>query len=132
MATARAWACLCAHGCAAGPAGCALGAPSLFLDSVLFLSHFLGTVHEHCSSQKFSKKKLNQLKSNQMRQNFQKKNENFKNKFLWKKNDLICGIIVSYCIKCGDIEYELYILSMNSVSGLCLCLRDIALYLTVI
>ena len=29
----------------AGPAGCALGALSLFLDSVLFLSHFLGTVH---------------------------------------------------------------------------------------
>ena len=34
-----------APGCVAGPAGCALGAPSLFLDSVLFLSHFLGTVH---------------------------------------------------------------------------------------
>ena len=35
-----------------GPTGCALGAPSLFLDSVLFLSHCLDTVH-----QIFSKKK---------------------------------------------------------------------------
>ena len=45
-------------GCAVGPAGCALGVPSLFLDLVLFLSHFLGTVHEHCSSQK----NLNKIK----------------------------------------------------------------------
>ena len=36
-------------GRAAGPAGCALGAPSLFFDSVLFLSHRLDTVREHCS-----------------------------------------------------------------------------------
>ena len=41
-ATASAWACLCAPGCAAGPTCCALGAPSLFLDSVLFLNHFFG------------------------------------------------------------------------------------------
>ena len=40
---------LCAPGRAAGPAGCALGAPSLFFDSVLFLSHRLDTVREHCS-----------------------------------------------------------------------------------
>ena len=40
-----------------GPAGCALGAPSLFLDSVLFLSHCLDTVHEHCSPNFFRKKK---------------------------------------------------------------------------
>ena len=53
-------------------------------------------------------------------------------KFLWKKNDLTCEMIVPYACKCWDIEYELYILSMNSVSGLCLCLRDTALYLTVI
>ena len=35
--------------------GCAIGALSLFLtrfDSVLFLSQFLDTVHEHCSPQK--------------------------------------------------------------------------------
>ena len=56
MATARAWACPCALGCAAGP-GCALGVPSLFFYLVLFLSHFMGTVHEHCSSQNFFKKK---------------------------------------------------------------------------
>ena len=48
-ATALAWACLCTPRCVAGPVGCALGAPSLFLDLVLFLSHFLGTVHEQCS-----------------------------------------------------------------------------------
>ena len=40
----------CAHlGVLAGPAGCALGAPSLFLaqfDSVLFLSQFLDIVRE--------------------------------------------------------------------------------------
>ena len=37
---ARAPGCACARlGVLAGPAGCALGAPSLFLDSVLFLSH---------------------------------------------------------------------------------------------
>ena len=48
---ACAW--LCAPGWAGWPAGCALGALSLFLDSVLFLSHFLDTVHEHCSSQIF-------------------------------------------------------------------------------
>ena len=53
-------------------------------------------------------------------------------KFLWKKNDLTCEMIVPHAYKCGDIEYELYILSMNSVSGLCLCLRDTALYLTAI
>ena len=48
------------------PTGCALGALSLFLvrfDSVLFLSHFwtlfVKPVHEHCSSQKFSKFFLN-------------------------------------------------------------------------
>ena len=57
-ASARAWACLCTPRCAAGPAGCVLGAPSLFLDSVLFLSHFLGTVNENCSSQKIFKKKF--------------------------------------------------------------------------
>ena len=56
-ATTHAWACLCAPGCAAGLASCALGAPSLFLDSLLFLSYFLGTVHEHCSSQKIFEKK---------------------------------------------------------------------------
>ena len=60
--TARAWACLCVPGCAAGPVGCALGAPSLFLDSILFLSHFLGTVHEHCSSQKKFEIFLNKIK----------------------------------------------------------------------
>ena len=46
---ARAWARLCAPGCAARPTGCALGALSLFLtqfDSVLFLSQFLDTVSE--------------------------------------------------------------------------------------
>ena len=40
---------LCSPGLAAGPAGCALGAFSLFLtqfDSVMFLSQFLDTVHE--------------------------------------------------------------------------------------
>ena len=42
---ARAWARLCAPGCAVGSSGCALGAPSLFLDSILFLSHWLDTVH---------------------------------------------------------------------------------------
>ena len=45
----RTWACL---GVLARPTGCALGAPSLFLDLVLFMSHCLDTVHEHCSSQK--------------------------------------------------------------------------------
>ena len=43
---------LCTFGRAAGPVGCALGALSLFFDSVLFLSHRLDTVREHCSSQK--------------------------------------------------------------------------------
>ena len=42
----RAWAHL---GVLAGSAGCALGAPSQFLDSVLFLSHCWDTIHEHCS-----------------------------------------------------------------------------------
>ena len=32
-------------GCATGLAGCALGAPDLFLDLVLFLSHCLSIVH---------------------------------------------------------------------------------------
>ena len=45
-----------------GPAGCALSAPSLFLDSVLVLSHFLDPVHEHCSSQTFFEKKINKIK----------------------------------------------------------------------
>ena len=40
---------LCAPGHAAGPTGCALSAPSLFFDSVLFLSHRLDTVREHRS-----------------------------------------------------------------------------------
>ena len=40
---------LCAPGRAARPASCALGAPSLFFDSVLFLSHRLDMVREHCS-----------------------------------------------------------------------------------
>ena len=58
----------CVHlGVLAGSAGCALGAPNLFLDSVLFLSHCLDTVHH----KKFSKKKIltksNQIKSNKMR-----------------------------------------------------------------
>ena len=44
---------LCAPGRAAGPAGCALGAPSLFFDSVLFLSHRLDMVHEYYSSPYF-------------------------------------------------------------------------------
>ena len=35
-------------GRAAGPASCALGALGLFFDSVLFLSHRLDTVREHC------------------------------------------------------------------------------------
>ena len=93
----------CVHlGVLARSAGCALGAPNLFLDSVLFLSHCLDTVHEHCSSQKNFKKKLkqkliksNQIKSNQIKSNETKfwKNENFENKiFVDKKNDLICGI----------------------------------------
>ena len=43
------------------PVGCALGAPSLFLDSVLFLSHCLDTVHEHCSPN-FFEKKMNEIK----------------------------------------------------------------------
>ena len=46
----------CARLCAPVGQGCALGAPSQFLDSILFLSHCLDTVHEHCS-QDFSKKK---------------------------------------------------------------------------
>ena len=53
-------------------------------------------------------------------------------KFLWKKNDLTCEMIVPHACKYRDIEYELYILGMNSVSGLCLCLRDTALYLNAI
>ena len=44
-----------------GPAGCALGAPNLFLDSVLFLSHCLDIVHEHCSPN-FFEKKMNEIK----------------------------------------------------------------------
>ena len=49
----------CAHlGVLAGPADYALGAPSLFFDSVLFLSYCLDTAHEHCSSQKKIEKKL--------------------------------------------------------------------------
>ena len=41
----------CAHlGVLAGSTGCVL---VQFLDSVLFLSHCLETVHEHCSSQNF-------------------------------------------------------------------------------
>ena len=82
---ARAWARLCAPGYAAGPAGSALGAPSLFLDSILFMSHFLGTVHEHCSSQnvfEFFFLKKNELKSNKMGQNFGKKMKFSKIKFL--------------------------------------------------
>ena len=47
-----------------------------------------------------------------------------------KKNDLTSEMIVPHACKCRDIEYELYILSMISVSGLRLCLKDIALYLT--
>ena len=67
-----------------------------------------------------------------MGQNFEKKYEIFENKIFVDKNDLTCELIVSHCIKCRDIEYELYILSMNSVSRLCLCLRDTVLYLTTI
>ena len=52
-----------------------------------------------------------------------------KKKIFVDKIDLTCESIVSNCIKCGDIEYELYYPCMNSVSGLCLCLRDTALYL---
>ena len=45
-AHARAPGRACAHlGGLVRPTGCALGAPSLFLDSILFLSHFLVTVH---------------------------------------------------------------------------------------
>ena len=57
---ARAPGCVSAHlGVLAGSAGCALGAPSLFLDSVLFMSHCLDTVHEQCSSQIFLEKNNN-------------------------------------------------------------------------
>ena len=50
-------------------------------------------------------------------------------KFSKKIVDKYDLIYWKHCLKCGDIEYELYILSMNSVSGRCLCLRDAALYL---
>ena len=51
-------------------AGCVLGAPSQFLDSVMFLSHCLDIVHEHCSGtlftntvhKTFSKKIINEIK----------------------------------------------------------------------
>ena len=46
----------------AGPTSCALSAPSLFLDLVLFMSHCLDSVHEHCSSQKIFAKKKKKLK----------------------------------------------------------------------
>ena len=86
-ATARAWACLCAPGRAAGPAGCALGAPSLFFDSVLFLSHRLDKVREHCSSPNFFEKKSNKNETKFWN------NEIFKNKIfdVKKRNDLTCG-----------------------------------------
>ena len=74
---------LCAPGWAGWPAGCALGAPSLFLDSILFLSHCLDIVHEHRSSQK--KFEFFLIKSNKMGQNFEKKMKFSKIKFLWKK-----------------------------------------------
>ena len=72
-----------------------------------------------------------------MEQKFEKKNEIFENeifenKIFMNKIDLTCELIVSHAFKCKDIEYELYILSMNSVSGLCLYLRDTALYLAAI
>ena len=65
---ARTWACLGASSASFGA-----HAPGLFFDlvfdSVVFLSHRLDPVHEHCSSQNFSKfffisKKKNQIKSN--------------------------------------------------------------------
>ena len=62
--------CLCAPGRVAGPAGCALGAPSLFFDLVLLLSHRLDMVCEHCSSPNFSKKKEKDKSNNKTRQNF--------------------------------------------------------------
>ena len=66
-----------------------------------------------------------------MGQNFEKKMKFSKIKFLWiKKKDLTCEMIVPHACKCRDIEYELYILSMISVSALRLCLRDTVLYLT--
>ena len=69
-----------------------------------------------------------------MGQNFEKKNDEiFENKIFVDKYDLIYWKkkLSRIALKCGDIEYELYVLSMNSVSGRCLCLRDTALYLTV-
>ena len=65
-----------------------------------------------------------------MGQNFQKKMKFSKIKYLWEKKRLTCEMIVPHACKCRDIEYELYILSIISVSGMRLCLRDTALYLT--
>ena len=85
---------LCAHKRAAGPTAYALGARNLFFDSVLFLSHHLDTVREHCSSPNFSNFflniffKSNKIKSNKMGQNFEK-NEIFKKKIFVDKYDLI-------------------------------------------
>ena len=118
----------CAHlGVLAGPTGYALGAPSLFLDSVLFPSHCLDTVHEHCSSQIFLKKKKfrkNKIKSNKMRQNFGKI------KFLLIKMIDVSNKLSRIVYECRGIVYKMY--CVNSVSRLCLSLRDTALYLTAI
>ena len=94
---------VCRLGMLAGSAGlcvCRLCTRPVFglstVSESLFWGLFMNTVHH----KNFSKKKLKKIKikSNKMRQNF-RKNEIFKNKiFVDKKNDLICGIIVSHCI----------------------------------
>ena len=93
------------------PRACGLGAQAkLWLctwctwpvfDSVLLLSHFLGTIHEHCSSQKNFEFFFNKIKSNKIKSNgskLWKKNEIFENKIFEDKIDLTYELIVSHCI----------------------------------
>ena len=65
-----------------------------------------------------------------MRQNFGKKNEIFENKIFVDKYDLIYWINGLALLMNAMTWYIEYFMCMNSVSGLCLCLRDTALKLT--
>ena len=82
----------------------------------------MNTVHHKIFSNFFF------IKSNQIKSNETKiwKNEIFENKIFVDKNGLPWNGCLTWTLRMNCILY------MNSVSGLCLCLRDTALYLTVI